>query len=189
MDLSVPRTSATNKKSNTLSGNKNSTPISSSSIKSKELKSKNNGRTVELSSRTFGNQLRSNKPKDSTKFREKIYEKKRIATAVEKSSQRGFQVENSRTKKSLIPSIVKTFNRNIKLDESMTIKKKRMAKELDRSDKLGQESSSKSMRQLFSIADSWSSDSLVSHSDSCTCCHKKELCPIHGKNSFANNKR
>ncbi|XP_015189832.1 PREDICTED: uncharacterized protein LOC107073651 [Polistes dominula] len=187
MDLNVPRTSATKKKSNALSANKNSIPIASSSIKSKELKSKNNDRTVELPRRSFGNQLRSNK--STTKFRDKMYEKKRIPTAIEKSSQKGFQIDNSRIKKNFIPSIVKTFNRNIKVDESMGIGKKRMPKELDRSDKLGQESSSKSMRQLFSIADSWSSDSLVSHSDSCTCCHKKELCPIHGKNSFANNKR
>ncbi|XP_078036839.1 uncharacterized protein LOC144469959 [Augochlora pura] len=33
---------------------------------------------------------------------------------------------------------------------------------------------SKSMRQLFSMADSWSTDSIISHSDSCPCCHSRE---------------
>ncbi|XP_046739934.1 uncharacterized protein LOC124407647 [Diprion similis] len=41
--------------------------------------------------------------------------------------------------------------------------------------------SSKSMRQLYSMADSWSSDSVTSHSDICSCCHNNEFCPIHGK--------
>ncbi|KAI4503304.1 hypothetical protein M0802_001526 [Mischocyttarus mexicanus] len=170
----------TNKKSSTLSANKNSPPIPSSSIKSKKelLKSKkNDGTVIELPSRrTFdNNQSRSNnKPKDSKKLNEKMYEK-RIATTVENSSTTrgggsgggggiigGYQIENSRRKKSLIPGIVKTFNRNIKVDDTMTIRKKRIMKELDRSDRLGKETNSKSMRQLFSIADSWSSDSLDS---------------------------
>ncbi|XP_012287049.1 uncharacterized protein LOC105703318 [Orussus abietinus] len=43
------------------------------------------------------------------------------------------------------------------------------------------EPDSKSMRHLFSMADSWSSDSVVSHSDNCSCCHGTEKCPLHGK--------
>ncbi|XP_033333637.2 uncharacterized protein LOC117224642 [Megalopta genalis] len=33
----------------------------------------------------------------------------------------------------------------------------------------------KSMRQLFSVASSWSTDSIVSHSDNCPCCHSREI--------------
>ncbi|XP_076628132.1 uncharacterized protein LOC143345159 [Colletes latitarsis] len=50
----------------------------------------------------------------------------------------------------------------------------------DKSDKIRAEPSSKSMRQLFSMADSWSSDSMISHSDNCACCHNREPCPLHG---------
>lgn len=49
--------------------------------------------------------------------------------------------------------------------------------------KLGKESSSKSMKQLFSMAGSWSNDSVVSHSDSCACCHGREPCPFHDNNA------
>ncbi|XP_025602842.2 uncharacterized protein LOC112695031 [Athalia rosae] len=41
---------------------------------------------------------------------------------------------------------------------------------LDKSDRLP-DPSSKSMRQLYSMSDSWSTDSIISHSDSCPCCH------------------
>lgn len=184
----MPRFNAIGKKSNALSANKNSIPISSSSIKSKGLKLKNNVRTAfersnkgSSPSSSSGNESRSNKPtKDSRKLNEKTREN-RITTTVENSSQKGFQEENLRTKKKLIPRIgAKTFNRNVNVGESSTIRRRKpMAKELDKSDKLGQETSSKSMRQLFSIADSWSSDSVVSHSDSCTCCHDNESCPVH----------
>lgn len=186
MDLKVPRFNAIGKKSNALSANKNSTPISSSSIKSKVLKLKNNGRTIEKSNKVSGNELRSNKSKDSKRLSEKTCENRVPTTTVDNSSQKGFQVENLRTKRNLIPSVAaKTFYRNINVGESTTMRRKPAAKELDKSDKLGQEASSKSMRQLFSVADSWSSDSVVSHSDSCTCCHKKEQCPVHGTNSIA----
>ncbi|KAK0097364.1 hypothetical protein PV326_002229 [Microctonus aethiopoides] len=39
------------------------------------------------------------------------------------------------------------------------------------------EPASKTLRQLYSMADSWSSNSVVSQSDSCTCCHSKLHCP------------
>lgn len=60
--------------------------------------------------------------------------------------------------------------------------------EENRSDKLKKDSSNKSMRQLFSMAGSWSSDSVASHSDSCACCHNRESCPLHGS-SFFNDTR
>nr|KAF7435986.1 hypothetical protein H0235_004177 [Vespula pensylvanica] len=146
--------------------------------KSKGLKLKNNGRTVEKYNKVSGNELRSNKSKDSKRLSEKTCENRVPTTTVDNSSQKSFQVENLRTKRNLIPSVAaKTFYRNINVGESTTTRRKPVAKELDKSDKLGQEASSKSMRQLFSVADSWSSDSVVSHSDSCTCCHKKEQCP------------
>ncbi|XP_026667202.1 uncharacterized protein LOC113463992 [Ceratina calcarata] len=50
--------------------------------------------------------------------------------------------------------------------------------------KLKKESSSKSTRQLFSTAESWSNDSVVSHSDNCACCHSREPCPFHGNEFF-----
>ncbi|XP_043258438.1 uncharacterized protein LOC122400828 [Colletes gigas] len=50
----------------------------------------------------------------------------------------------------------------------------------DKSDKIRADPSSKSMRQLFSMADSWSSDSMISHSDNCACCYNREPCPFHG---------
>ncbi|XP_076755206.1 uncharacterized protein LOC143425990 [Xylocopa sonorina] len=39
---------------------------------------------------------------------------------------------------------------------------------------------SKSTKQLFSTSESWSNDSVVSHSDNCACCHSREPCPFHG---------
>lgn len=54
--------------------------------------------------------------------------------------------------------------------------------ESDTSDRLSKEPSSKSMRQLFSMAESWSNNSITSPSDSCTCCHTSNPCPLHGKN-------
>lgn len=64
------------------------------------------------------------------------------------------------------PSLGSSFRKNLSCQE-------------EKSDKLGKESSSKSMRQLFSMADSWSNDSMISHSDSCACCHSREPCPLH----------
>lgn len=55
-------------------------------------------------------------------------------------------------------------------------------------DKLRKESSSKCTKQLFSMADSWSSDSIVSHSDNCACCHSREPCPFHGSENFFQDK-
>ncbi|XP_043804072.1 uncharacterized protein LOC122720973 [Apis laboriosa] len=55
-------------------------------------------------------------------------------------------------------------------------------------DKLRKESSSKCTKQLFSMADSWSSDSIVSHSDNCACCHSREPCPFHGSENFFQEK-
>ncbi|XP_076658652.1 uncharacterized protein LOC143362406 [Halictus rubicundus] len=49
----------------------------------------------------------------------------------------------------------------------------------DKADKLKKESGSMSMRQLFNIADSWSTDSIFSHSDSCPCCHTREVRHSH----------
>ena len=59
--------------------------------------------------------------------------------------------------------------------------KPKAANESDTSDRLSKEPSSKSMRQLFSMAESWSSDSITSRSDSCTCCHTSDPCPLHSK--------
>ncbi|XP_047344118.1 uncharacterized protein LOC124946837 [Vespa velutina] len=190
MDLKVPRFNAISKKSKASSANnKNSTPTSSSSFKSKGLILKSNGRTaIEKSKKVVsGNkESRSSKSKNSKKLNDRTCYEKRITTTVENSSQKVFQEEdnNLRTKKNLIPNITpKTFYRNINVGESSTIRKKPTAKELDKSDKLiGQEASSKSMRQLFSIADSWSSDSVISHSDSCTCCHNEESSPVRETN-------
>ncbi|XP_054006459.1 uncharacterized protein LOC128891184 [Hylaeus anthracinus] len=50
----------------------------------------------------------------------------------------------------------------------------------DKFHKLEKQPSSRSMRQLFSMADSWSSDSVTSGSDNCACCHSQEPCPLHG---------
>lgn len=58
--------------------------------------------------------------------------------------------------------------------------KNNIARHDDKSDK-PQDPSAKSMRQLYSMADSWSTDSVVSHSESCPCCHNNEPCPIHRK--------
>lgn len=55
-------------------------------------------------------------------------------------------------------------------------------------DKLRKESSSKCTKQLFSMADSWSSDSIISHSDNCACCHSREPCPFHGSENFFQDK-
>lgn len=61
--------------------------------------------------------------------------------------------------------------------------------EKDIGDKISTKTSAKSMRQLFSMADSWSSDSVASHSNSCTCCVVKDTnrrqppCPVHGASS------
>ncbi|XP_031834330.1 uncharacterized protein LOC116427744 [Nomia melanderi] len=46
-------------------------------------------------------------------------------------------------------------------------------------DRLEEDSNTKSMKQLFSMADSWSNDSMISHSDSCPCCHNRELRHFH----------
>ncbi|CAL7947148.1 unnamed protein product [Xylocopa violacea] len=43
---------------------------------------------------------------------------------------------------------------------------------------------SKSTKQLFSTTESWSNDSVVSHSDNCACCHSREPCPFHGSESY-----
>lgn len=53
--------------------------------------------------------------------------------------------------------------------------------EPDTSDRHSREPNADSMRQLYSISDSWSSDSVASESDNCTCCHASNPCPIHGK--------
>lgn len=61
--------------------------------------------------------------------------------------------------------------------------------EEDTGDKMRTKPSSRSMRELFSMADSWSSDSVASHSDSCTCCsiaksnRRQPPCPVHGASS------
>nr|XP_012136816.1 PREDICTED: uncharacterized protein LOC105662018 [Megachile rotundata] len=47
----------------------------------------------------------------------------------------------------------------------------------EKSDELKKDSMT--MKQLFSTTESWSSDSVVSESDNCACCHKKEPCPLH----------
>ncbi|XP_029033120.1 uncharacterized protein LOC114871425 [Osmia bicornis bicornis] len=47
----------------------------------------------------------------------------------------------------------------------------------------GLKKDSMTMKQLFSMAESWSSDSMVSDSDNCACCHTKEPCPLH-RNEF-----
>ena len=46
------------------------------------------------------------------------------------------------------------------------------------------ESSSVSTKQLFSLTESWSSDSVISRSDNCACCHSQEPCPLHGSDIF-----
>lgn len=51
--------------------------------------------------------------------------------------------------------------------------------------KLRKEPSTKSTKQLFSTAESWSNDSVVSHSDNCDCCHSREPCPFHGSEFFS----
>ena len=49
-----------------------------------------------------------------------------------------------------------------------------------REDKRRREPSSVSTKQLFSLTESWSSDSVVSRSDNCACCHGQEHpCPLH----------
>ena len=62
--------------------------------------------------------------------------------------------------------------------------------EEDMADKMRMKTSTKSMKQLFSKAASWSSDSVASHSESCTCCaandnatnekRQQPPCPVHG---------
>ncbi|XP_076232861.1 uncharacterized protein LOC143178213 [Calliopsis andreniformis] len=59
------------------------------------------------------------------------------------------------------------------------LKKSPLSCQEGKSGRHGKELHSKSMKQLFSMTGSWSNDSMISHSDSCACCHGREPCPFH----------
>ncbi|XP_051155311.1 uncharacterized protein LOC127277908 [Leptopilina boulardi] len=83
------------------------------------------------------------------------------------------------TNKNITTGIVRNNGGNIaigKLKHAMP----QGVNESDTSDRHSKEPNSNSMRQLYSISDSWSSDSVTSQSDSCICCQASNLCPIHG---------
>ncbi|XP_076303470.1 uncharacterized protein LOC143221804 [Lasioglossum baleicum] len=77
------------------------------------------------------------------------------------------------SQKSDLPSVLKGSNRSS--IGSGKLKKNLSNCQEDKADKVKKESGSMSMRQLFNIADSWSTDSIFSHSDSCPCCHNREI--------------
>ncbi|XP_048260188.1 uncharacterized protein LOC105667133 [Bombus terrestris] len=80
------------------------------------------------------------------------------------------------------PTTIRTSGRKSTIGGKL--RKKSSTSQGNKPDKLRKESSSKSTKQLFSMAESWSSDSVVSHSDNCACCHSREPCPFHGSDFY-----
>ncbi|XP_015599292.1 uncharacterized protein LOC107269678 [Cephus cinctus] len=113
-------------------------------------------------------------PESSRSFQAKLERGLRSLTS--RNTDRKSNLEQHRN---LLPSFLTNAGGNLGIgNAARSIKKSNEL--VDSSDKPS-DPGSKSMRQLYSMADSWSSDSVTSHSDSCTCCHGKEACPIHGK--------
>ena len=91
---------------------------------------------------------------------------------------RSANVSNIQPNKKLLASILGNAGGTITIGR-LKQKSRKCTNESDTSDRLSQETNSKSIKQLFSVADSWSSDSVMSLSDDCTCCHAANTCPLH----------
>lgn len=178
LGLKIPEASSSVKKKFSNSSSKSNTSKESGGSKEETLIGRNNMKELD-------NLKELKNSKDLKKIHKKILKNPKSLDDTGKRSLKNLSSRNTRsihltTNKKIIPGIVRNVGGNFafgKLKQAT----QQGSNEPDTSDRHSKESNSNSMRQLYSISGSWSNDSVTSRSDSCTCCHASNICPIHGK--------